>query len=45
MEASYVPRVKAKAVAVLAVRHVKLGTEAAGFREGSIIYTHVNVFE
>ena len=34
----------AKAVNVLAVRHVKQGTEAAGFRPGSILYTQVNMF-
>ena len=33
----------AKAVNVLAVRHVKQGTEAAGFRAGSILYTLVNM--
>ena len=33
----------AKAVKVLAVRYVKQGTEAAGFRAGSILYTLVNV--
>ena len=29
---------------VLAVRYVKQGTEAAGFRAGSILYTLVNMF-
>ena len=33
----------AKAVNVLAVRHVKQGTEAAGSRAGSILYTLVNM--
>ena len=33
----------AKAVNVLAVRYVKQGTEAAGFRAGSILYTLVNM--
>ena len=33
----------AKAVNVLAVRYVKQGTEAAGFRTGSILYTPVNM--
>ena len=33
----------AKAVDVLAVRYVKQGTEAAGFRAGSILYTLVNM--
>ena len=33
----------AKAVNVLAVRYVKQGTEAAGFRSGSILYTLVNM--
>ena len=28
---------------VLAVRYVKQGTEAAGFRAGSILYTLVNM--
>ena len=32
----------AKAVNVLSVRYVKQGTEAAGFRAGSILYTLVN---
>ena len=35
---------RAKAVNVLAVRYVKQGTEAAGFRAGSILYTLVNMF-
>ena len=34
----------AKAVNVLAVRHVKKGTESIGFRPGSIFYTHVFMF-
>ena len=33
----------AKTVKVLAVRCVKQGTEAAGFRAGSILYTLVNM--
>ena len=33
----------AKAVNVLAVRYVKQGTEAAGFRAGSVLYTLVNM--
>ena len=33
----------AKAVNVLAVRYVKQGTEAAGFRAGSILHTLVNM--
>ena len=33
----------AKAINVLAVRYVKQGTEAAGFRAGSILYTLVNM--
>ena len=33
----------AKAVKVPAVRNVKQGTEAAGFRKGSILYTLVNM--
>ena len=33
----------AKAVNVLAVRYVKQGTEAAGFRACSILYTLVNM--
>ena len=34
----------AEAVNVLAVRYVKQGTEAAGFRAGSILYTLVNIY-
>ena len=33
----------ARPVNVLAVRNVKQGTEAAGFRAGSILYTLVNM--
>ena len=33
----------AKAVNVLAVGYVKQGTEAAGFRAGSILYSFVNM--
>ena len=33
----------AKAVKVLAVQYVKQGTEASGFRAGSILYTLVNM--
>ena len=33
----------AKAVNVLAVRYVKQGTDAAGFRASSILYTLVNI--
>lgn len=40
----YVRGKSTQAVNVLAVRHLKQGTEAAGFRPGSILYTHFNKF-
>ena len=39
----FVLQASAKAVNIFAVRYVKQGAEAAGFRAGSILYTLVNM--